>query len=133
MKRPNIDLRNWNLSDSGVIAVCRGGMLNHALTIDLGYNHIGADGGKAIAKCISASKLLRSINIAYKNLEGEAAKALGPAISVSESLTSMDVGDNGITGDGALSSWPPWCSTNSTSRSSAASRSRSCALTASQS
>ena len=74
MKRPNIDLRNWNLSDSGVIAVCRGGMLNHALTINLGGINISADGGKAVAKCISTSKLMRSINLTYNNLDGEQAR-----------------------------------------------------------
>lgn len=63
-------------------------------SINLSYNNLGSEGGKAIAQGISVSKSLTEINLGGNNLGPEGAKALGPAISVSKSLTSIDLSEN---------------------------------------
>jgi Ran GTPase-activating protein (RanGAP) involved in mRNA processing and transport len=67
----------------------------------LGVGTYNADGIKAIAKAISVTPSLTSIDLSGNNLRDEGAKVLAPALRDSPSLTSIDLYGNSIGPEGA--------------------------------
>ena len=100
------NLSSQFLGDSGVIALCRVGVLNRVETINLSINNIRRLGAEAIAKGISSSSSLTSIDLHGNDFRGDrianmtGVKALAHAMSVSKSLTSIDLHANDLGAEG---------------------------------
>ena len=59
--------------------------------INLRYNKIGVEGGKAIGEALKVNTSLTEIDLYYNNIGDEGAKAIGEALKVNTSLTKIDL------------------------------------------
>ena len=101
----SVDLAGNNLGAEGGKAIAEAISASRSMTsIHLKYNSLGVEGGKAIAKAVAASSSLKSIHLGNNDLGVEGGKAIAQAISKSKSLTSIDLYNNklGVEGGTAI-------------------------------
>ncbi|RIB14773.1 hypothetical protein C2G38_2094908, partial [Gigaspora rosea] len=74
---------------------------NTGLTsLNLRYNSIGSEGGKAFADALGINITLKNLNLSYNNLDSEGGKALAVALCKNATLTSLDICENNLGSEG---------------------------------
>eukprot|EP00036_Acanthoecidae_sp_10tr_P018164 CAMPEP_0206303820 /NCGR_PEP_ID=MMETSP0106_2-20121207/9431_1 /ASSEMBLY_ACC=CAM_ASM_000206 /TAXON_ID=81532 /ORGANISM="Acanthoeca-like sp., Strain 10tr" /LENGTH=163 /DNA_ID=CAMNT_0053734621 /DNA_START=299 /DNA_END=786 /DNA_ORIENTATION=- len=68
--------------------------------LDLEYNDLGAEGGKAIAAALQVNSTITTINLRYNGLGAEGGKAIAAALQVNSTITTIDLRRNNLGADG---------------------------------
>jgi Ran GTPase-activating protein (RanGAP) involved in mRNA processing and transport len=70
-------------------------------TVDLGDNHFGVEGAKAIAEALKVNAVVTTLYLGRNNIGNDGAKAIAEALKVNAVLTTLWLNSNSIGDDGA--------------------------------
>jgi hypothetical protein len=75
--------------------------LGKSTTLDLGYNNIGAEGGKLIAKALEKNTTLTTLDLSGNKIGDDGAKLIAKALEKNKTLTTLGLSGNKIGAEGA--------------------------------
>ena len=75
---------------------------NIVTSVPLGFNKLGAEGGKAIAEALKNNNRVTSVDLQFNDLGTEGGKAIAEALKNNNTITSIDLGNNTLGAEGGI-------------------------------